>query len=402
MVEFTARERLKLLLGGGSALALAACGGGSESAIPFSGGSTPPPAPPPPPPPPTGTGAPVTGLLRDSFRTNFRIGAALSNQRVNANDMSAQIAVDQFNSITPEWELKPEVISPNPGEFNFSEADRVVDWALENGMEVRGHALVWHESTPAHFLEGTRDDIRAKLEEYVTTVVEYFRGRVGVWDVVNETVSVDIYRGADGIGPDRRSEWFEAVGNADYIDWAFRAARAADPNALLFMSEYGTETPLKRDWLIEILRRLNARGVPIDGVGHQFHLYLDTNFQDAMDAIDAVDNEFMGLVNHATEIDVTFYDDPGTCWQSFTNCLPDVGAEPPAEMLAQQAQLMRDLFNGFAQRSSVESVSFWGVRDSDSWLNTAPIQRFNYPLLFDRDGEAKPCFHAITDQNYVI
>ena len=407
MVEFTARERLKLLLGGSSALMLAACGGSSESSLPAfaDGGGSPPPVPPPPPPtpPPTGgTSGPVTGLLRDSFRNNFRVGAALSNQRVDAFDMSAQVAQDQFSSITPEWELKPDVISPNPGEFNFSEADRVVDWALENGMEVRGHALLWHEATPAHFLLGTPDEIRARLEDYITTVVRYFSGRVNVWDVVNETVSVDIYRGADGIGPDRRSDWFNAVGSADYIDWAFRAARAADPAAQLFLSEYGTETPLKREWMIEILRRLNARGVPIDGVGHQFHLYLDTNAQDALDAIDAVDNEFLGLINHATEIDVTFYDDPGSCWQTRTNCIADVGTTPPANMLADQALLLRNLFNGFAARSSVESVSFWGVRDSDSWLNDVPVVRSNYPLLFDRDGNPKPCFEAITDPNYVI
>ncbi len=398
MVEYTARDRLKLLLGGASSLLLASCGGGSGSSLPAHS-STPPITTSPP---PSGGTGPVTGLLRDTFRNNFRIGAALSNRRVDSMDLSAQLARDQFSSITPEWELKPDVISPNPGEYNFSEADRVVDWALENGMEVRGHALLWHEATPDHFLQGSPADIRARLEEYITTVVEYFRGRVSVWDVVNETVSVDIYRGADGIGPDRRSVWFNAVGSADYIDWAFRAARAADPDALLFMSEYGTETPLKRQWLVEILRRLNARGVPIDGVGHQFHLYLDTNHQDALDAIDAVDNEFMGLINHATEIDITFYRDPGSCWQSRTNCLPTVGPTPPADMLAQQARLLRNLLNGFALKSSVESVSFWGVRDSDSWLNTSPIERFNYPLLFDRNGDPKPCFNAITDQSYVI
>lgn len=406
MVDYSARDRLKLMLGG-SALLLGACGGGGTSSTGqgvFTGGSG------------NGggggsgtgggatgqSGELVTGLLRDTFRNNFTVGTALSNQRVNAMDGSAVLALDQFSSITPEWELKPDVIQPTPGVYNFSEGDRVVDWALENGMEVRGHALVWHESMPAHFTQGTPTDIRLRLEDYITTVVDYFRGRVTSWDVVNEVVSDDVYRGADGIGPDRRSEMFNAVGSADYLDWAFMAARAADPDALLFISEYDTETQLKRDWLIEILRRFAARNIPIDGVGHQFHFFLDTDPAQALAAIDAVDNEFMGLINHATEIDVSFYRDPGECWQSQTNCLADLGPTPPSELLAQQAQLIKDLFDGLTLRSSVESVSFWGVRDSDSWLNSSPITRNNYPLLFDREGQPKPVFHAITDPNYVI
>lgn len=407
MVQFTARDRLKLLMGAGALLA--SCGGGDKSTV-FQGtsGGTPPPAPPPPPPPPapapTGnTAGPVTtGLLRDTFRNNFVIGAALSHQRVDAMDQSAQIAMDQFGSITPEWELKPSVISPQEGVFNFSEGDRVVDWALENGMQVRGHALLWHVSTPAHFLLGGRDEIKGRLENYIKTVMDHYKGRVHLWDVCNEVISPDIYRGYDGVGPDRRSNWYNAVGNADYIDWAFHAARAADPNVKLFLNEYDTETPLKREWLIQLLRRLKDRGVPIDGVGHQFHMFYDTDYKEALAAVDAVDNEFMGLINHATEIDVSAYHDLGSCWENNTACDPDIGPVAPPEVLATQAQLIRDLVTNLTYRPSVESVSFWGVKDSDSWLNERPVERFNYPLLFDRDGKAKPAFHALVDPNYAI
>ena len=394
MVKFSARDRLKLLAGGAAYL-FGGCGG--STSLPVQSGTTVTPQL-----PPAGGNSPVSGLLRDTFRNNFQIGAALNNQRVTASDLSAQLADDQFSSITPEWELKPDVIQPTPGVYNFSDADRVVDWALDNGLVVRGHALLWHETTPDHFLQGTPTDIRLRLEDYISTVVDYYRDRIQIWDVVNEVVSADIYRGSDGIGPDRRSNWYNAVGSADYIDWAFNAARAANPNAILMLNEYGTETPMKRDWMIEILRRLDTRGVPVDGVGHQFHLNLGSDYQDCLDAIDAVDNEFMGLINHATEIDVSYYNDPGSCWESQTNCEPDLGLNPPTDLLAQHAQLMRDLLNGLALRSTVESVTFWGVRDGDSWLNESPIRRSNHPLLFDRDGEPKPAFLAITDQNYQI
>lgn len=408
MVEFTARDRLRLLLGGG-ALMLAACGGGEQSSPTgaFNGK-------PPPPGGDTGTGTgtgsgtstngdtPVTGLLRDTYRNNFKIGTAINHQQVDARNDSALIAADQFNSITPEWELKPSVINPSPGVYNFAEGDRIVDWALENGMDVRGHALLWHVSAPDHFLEGSREDIKLRLEDYIWRVMDHYRGRIHVWDVINEVVSPDIYRGADGVGPDRRSNWYSAVGNADYVDWAFHAARAADPNVQLFINEYDTETPLKRQWLVEILRRLRDRGVPIDGVGHQMHMFYDTDYREALAAIEAVDNEFMGLINHVTEIDVSVYHDPGSCWQTSTNCDSDYGPNPPYEVLKQQAELIENLMDGLTFKSSVESVSFWGVRDGDSWLNSSPIERHNHPLLFDRDGKAKPVFHAITDPNYQL
>ena len=342
------------------------------------------------------------GLLRDTFTNNFKIGAALSSFQVDRGEISADIARSQFNSLTPEFQLKMDVIAPTEGVLDFTGADEIVDWALANGMEVRGHALVWHEATPAYFLEGTRDEIRTRLENYITAVVGHFRGRITVWDVVNEATSVDIFNGDNGVGPDRRTEWFEAVGNADYIDWAFLAARAADPDALLFYNDYETENPIKQAWFLEIVQRLKSRNIPIDGVGHQMHLVPETVIAEALGAIDAVDNQFMGLINHVTELDLSSYQNPGSCWVSQTNCQPDIGPVPPPELLAEQARKMRELFNGLKVRSSVESVTTWGVIDSDNWLNFTPVERFNYPLLFDREGEPKSALFAITDDNYVI
>lgn len=398
-MEFSKRDRLKLLASA-SALLLSACGGGSNSNSPVRAVITP---PPPPPPPPPATGSDVEkGLLRDSFANNFLVGAAMTTDQILDGNLSGEVAMDQFNSMTAEFEMKPNIIAPTEGEFNFERADQLVDWAIENNIEVRGHALLWHESTPDYFLEGTPEQIRARLETYITTVMNHFKGRVKVWDVVNEVVSDDVFSGDNGIGPDRRSIWWDAVGNADYIEWAFLAARAADPDALLFINDYSTENEIKRAWLIEILQRLQDKNIPIDGVGHQFHILLQTPAEDVLAAVDAVDNQFMGLINHVTELDVSFYTNPGECWQTGTNCEADLGPVPPADRLASQAQLLRDIFNGFKMRSSIESVTTWGVIDSDSWLNTNPVTRFNYPLLFDRQGSAKPALLAITDDNYVI
>lgn len=401
MLKFSVRDRLKLL-SGAAAFAVAGCGGSSETVTPPVVVVDPPVTPPITPPATGGTNELTEGLLRNSFQSDFKIGSALSSFQVADGAISATLTQSQFNSVTPLFQLKADVLSPTEGVYNFEEADRLVDWALDNGIEVRGHALVWHEATPAYFLEGTNAEIRARLENYIAAVVGHFKGRVKIWDVANEVVSVDLFNGDNGIGPDRRTEWFEAVGSADYLDWAFLAARAADPDALLFLNDYETENAKKRVWLLEILQRFQDRGIPIDGVGHQFHLQLAGNAELILDAIDDVDNLFFGLINHVTELDVNFYANPGVCWESGINCPPDIGPVAPASMLATQAQLLRDVFYGLRERSTVTSVTTWGVIDSDNWLNTNPVERYNYPLLFDREGDPKPAFWAIVDPDYEI
>jgi len=410
MVDFTARDRLKLLAGA-SALGLSACGGGGgNSSAPVFTPPTPVPAPPPPaptpptptPPPPTAPSGATEGLLRDTFSNNFDIGVSLSSGQTDTPTESSMIALSQFNAMTPEFEMQMNFIAPQEGVFNFDAADRIVDFGMENGLPMRGHALLWHEATPDYFLEGTRDDIRQRLDTYIGTVVEHFRDRVSIWDVVNEVVSTDLFRGDAGIGPDRFTIWHDAVGNADYIDWAFEAARRADPNALLFINDFETEEPRKLGWLIDIIRRLRERGVPIDGVGHQAHLRLETTPESVLSAIDAVNNEFPGIITHVTEMDINMYTDPGTCFETGTNCLPDLGPNPPADLLAQQARIFRGVFEGLVERPFVESVTIWGVTDGDSSANNNPAVRFNHPLLFDRNGDPKSAYFAITDPNFVI
>ena len=408
MGEFTKRDRLKLLAGASAAL-LSACGGAGGGNVPPVVVAAPPPpppavplAPPPPPPPPVTSGS-TGAILRDTFQDNFTMGVALSSgQSDNLNSESRRITLEQFNGVTPEFEMQPSFLAPEEGVFNFDRADRLIEFALENNMPVRGHSLLWHEETPDYFLVGSRDDIRQRLDTYIGTVVEHFRDRVSIWDVVNEATSTDLFRGDAGIGPDRFTIWHDAVGNADYIDWAFIAARRADPNAQLFLNDFETEEPRKAGWFRDIIRRLIQRGVPIDGAGHQVHLRLESTAQSVLASIDAIQNEFPNLVTHVTEMDINMYTDPGTCFETGTNCLPDLGPNAPIDLLARQAQIYRDVFDGLVQRPFVESVTIWGVTDGDSVANRFPAERFNHPLLFDRNNEPKSSFFAITDPNFVI
>ena len=243
--------------------------------------------------------------------------------------------------------------------------------------------------------------IRYNLETYINDVLGRYNGRIYAWDVVNEVVTTN---GNDASAPYRSSQWFNAVGK-DYIDWAFTAARAADPSTKLFINDFSTERADKRDRLIAVIEDLLNRGIPLDGVGHQAHLNVTDNADDLMAAIDAVDALGAGLENHITELDVSLYSDPGSCFASQTGCQAsygDVLAGVPESITDAQAQLYRDVLNGAVARPSVTSVTVWGVSDADTWLNNFPISRPNHPLLFDRNYEPKTAAAAITDPAYVI
>ena len=291
--------------------------------------------------------------------------------------------------------MKPDVIGPTAaGTYNYAAGDALVAFCQANGIQLRGHALLWHQTAPAWFFAGNdAAAIRARLETYIHDVVTHFAGKVYAWDVVNEVAS-------DTPGQTYRdSPWLQALGPS-YIEWAFRAARAADPNVKLFYNDYNTELAGKRGNVLAIVDDLLAKQAPIDGVGHQLHINLSTLPKDVDDALMAV--EMRGLINHVTELDVSIYADPGACYSSPAACQPDYGAAVPPALLHQQAVLYRQLFQLFATHAGLESVTVWGISDAQSWLNTFPAKRSNYPLLFDRQRMPKTAFYAVIDPAYVI
>ncbi len=386
-------ERRQLLVALG-ATSLAACSGGGGAS---SGATvTPPSASPPPPPPP----APVSSnaVLKDVFENDFLFGAAVQARQVTGGAIDQDLAERHLNSITAEFEMKANIIAPTQGNYDFSAGDALLEFATANGAALRGHALLWYRSTPSYFTIGGASNVRDKLEAYINEVMAHYAGDIYAWDVVNEVVSdsaSETYR---------QDDWFAAAGK-DYIDWAFQTARAADPNTKLFINDYNTELSGKRSRLVTVIRDLLDRGIPLDGVGHQMHLGINANPEDALQAIDDIDALGAGLEQHVTELDISVYNDPNECFASGVNCQTGYGtaaSDVPDTVYQQQAQLYRDLFDGFKARDSITSVSVWGLRDSQSWLNDFPVSRSNYPLLFGPDGEQKTAFEAIADPDYVI
>ncbi len=394
-MNLSARERLRLLAGLGIAGLAACAGGGGGGSSPPSTGVTPPSSPPPPPPPPPPTSV---AALKEVFASDFLIGAAVQTGQITGGGIDQSLAEEHFSSFTSEYEMKADIIAPSEGSFNFTPADGLMSFAAANSAQVRGHALLWYRSTPGYFTNGSAADIRARLEAYINTVVTRYAGQISAWDVVNEVIS------DDASNTYRQDDWFQSVGK-DFIDWAFQAARAADPSAKLFINDYSTEFSGKRSRLITVIRDLLDRGIPLDGVGHQFHLSRGIQADTVLAAIDEIDALGAGLEQHVTELDISVYSDPAECFASGVNCQTSYGTSPtdvPDTVFQEQAQLYRDLFNGFKARDSVTSVSLWGLRDSESWLNNFPVSRDNYPLLFNEDGSPKTAFQAIADPDYVI
>ena len=348
-----------------------------------------------------GRAATPVPALKDRFKDHFRIGMAL-DPRLLAEPVIRGLVARQASCLAPENVMKPDLVGVREGVYNFKPAEDLMAFAEAQGIAVRGTTLVWHRTAPDWFFAGDQTDmtacravVRRRLERYVTDVVTHFKGRVYAWDVVNE-VTAD-----SGDSPYRDTRWYQVLG-PDYIDCAFRAARAADPEAQLFINDYLTEAPEKRACLLAIVDGLLARGVPVDGVGHQCHMGIvprawTGRVSHAAGDVDAALTavEARGLVNHISELDVSLYADPLSCFADGTGCLPAPSGAELAAALQVQAESYRSLFAVFAAHASVKAVMLWGVADSHTWLDDYPLKRPNRPLLFDARGLPKPAFWAV-------
>lgn len=340
--------------------------------------------------------------LKDVFKNDFRIGAALNRRQIFEQDTrGVEIVSTQFNSITPENILKWALVHPQPGKYDFASADRFVEFGEKRGMFVVGHTLVWHNQTPRWVFEDeqgkplNRDALLERMRDHISTVVGRYKGRIKGWDVVNEALNQD--------GTMRQSPWFKIIGE-DYLAKAFAFAHEADPDAELYYNDYDLELPAKRRGAVELIKKLQSEGVRLAGVGLQNHNRLEwPSVADEDATIEAFAK--LGLKVHITELDVDVLPRTTPIGADYAvDIKPTPQLNPYTAGLSDSAQsaLARryaDLFRIYVKhRDAIERVTFWGVADGDSWLNNWPIKgRTNYPLLFDRLGQPKPAFQAIVD-----
>jgi endo-1,4-beta-xylanase len=346
--------------------------------------------------------APASATLKDAFRNGFRVGAAMDTDQITGKDARGDaILISQFNSISPENVMKWEVIHPRPDAYDFTLADKYVEFGLKHHMFIVGHNLCWHSQTPAWVFKDekgnplTREALLERLHDHIRTVVGRYKGKIDSWDVVNEALNED--------GTLRQSPWMKIIGE-DYIVKAFQFAHEADPNVQLNYNDYNLETPAKRKGAIALVKRLQAAGVPIAVVGVQGHLHLD--WPSAADEEATItDLAAAGVKVAITELDI---DVLPSAWGHSADVSLKIAENPklnpypkglPDDVQQRLAKRYADLFAVYwKHRDVVTRVTLWGVTDAQSWLNDWPVKgRTSYPLLFDRDGNPKPAFQAVIE-----
>lgn len=320
------------------------------------------PATPTIPPPPLKTLAP------------FRIGTCVQLLQIS-DPIWAALAAQNCNQLTPEWEMKMEYVVGDDGALRFDRSDAISDFARQNGMRLFGTALVWYAQKPPWFqgLPADRGRFAQAYDRYIETLVQRYRGAVG-WDVVNEAVA------EDGVGW-RQSLWSERLGDFDHMVRAFHVAKAADPNAVLFLNDYNLEyLPKKLDTFQRLLDRLLSAGAPVTGIGAQTHINADLQpgvFTKTLEVLAR-----FGLPIHVSELDVSM-----------------VRAEkkypsPEAKRDAQSA-LFTEVAHAYSSLPAGQrfGLTLWGIRDSDSWLQKENAT--DTPCVFDAEGQANPAAAAL-------
>lgn len=321
-----------------------------------------------------------TTLKEAALCSGRLIGVALSQPRLS--DAAYATAAREFNYATAENEMKWNSTQPRRGEFDFSRGDQIVDFAAQSGMKVKGHTLIWYNQLPSWVNALTNpDEVRSVMLNHIQQVMTHYQGKLIAWDVVNEAWSDS--------GTELRDTVFQRTLGPSHIDEAFQAARAADPNALLYYNDYGTEgLSAKANSVYEMVRSMKERGIPIDGVGVQMHTRHGNAYPTVAEFSENIRRiAALGLEVVISEIDVV------TC-----------GAEPVADRLELQRTRYHDLVWACLEQAACKAVTVWGVSDRYSWLNyvgpevtTCAEGDIPRGLLWDDDHMKKPAYHGVLD-----
>jgi endo-1,4-beta-xylanase len=277
-----------------------------------------------------------------------------------------------FNYVTAEYEMKWDPIEKTRGAEDFSGGDAIASYAAARGMQVKGHALVWHQAVPPWVNGLSAADLRMELERHIRSVASHYRGRVIAWDVVNEAI--------DDNGFGLRDSLFRQKLGDGYIADAFRMAHDADPQARLFYNDYSGEgLGGKSDAIYALVSGLVAQGVPIHGVGLQMHIRAAAPPPDASVAANMRRLAALGLRVNISEMDVR---------------VGDLGGATPAN-LDRQKSVYHSMVGVCVAEPACDGVTFWGVSDAHSWIYNQYGP--DAPLLFDAQYAAKPSFFGVLD-----
>lgn len=328
----------------------------------------------------------------------FPVGVGISDRIPNRPE-DWPLLKAQFNYVTPENCMKPDPIQRQPGRWAWEAPDAFVNFALSNNLKVVGHTLVWakDDRTPPWFaMDGekpaSRELLLHRMKTHIETVVNRYRGKIAMWDVVNEALD-------DGTNYLRSSFWSRAC-HEEFIVKAFEYAHAADPNALLIYNDYNNELPAKFPKMVRLIESLRARKAPLHAIGLQGHYELDSVPFGAIEkTLSAMKQIGMKVVVSELDIDVIprggWWANGGAERERLAKVNPYKDGCPP-EILQRQAEQYARLFAIFKKyEETILRVTFWNLHDGQSWLNDFPWTRVNHPLLFDWQGKPKPAYEAV-------
>jgi len=326
-----------------------------------------------------------------SLSSYFPIGAAVD--QTDLSGAHAQLLTTHFNSMTPGNDLKWSSTEASLGTYTFTNGDNLVNEAVCANMLVRGQNLVWSTGaqTPSYaFGDGTASPanqatVTANIQEHIQSEVQHYGNKVYAWDVVNEPL--------DPTQPDclNHGPFYQVLGKS-YIDVALQAARQYAPaGTLLFINDYSTADPDRLACLVSVVQDLKNRGIPLDGVGHEMHNNINyPSVSAAVNSIETIAADFPGINQQITEMDISVYN-AGDTTSNYGNSIPP-------SVLAEEGWLYEQFFLAFRQLKGVISgVTFWGMADDDTWLDSFPVSRTDYPLPFDMNLQAKPAYWGIVD-----
>ncbi|KAF3798199.1 Endo-1 4-beta-xylanase [Colletotrichum gloeosporioides] len=298
----------------------------------------------------------IDTLFKAKGKGKLFIGVSGDNGIMQQGKTEAIIKAN-FGQVTPEYSMKWDATEPTRGKFSWENSDFLVNWATKNGKSIRGHTLLWHQALPT-WVSAIRDKktMTSVLQNHISTVVGRYKGKIRSWpdmkDVVNEIFNDD--------GTFRNTTFFNVLGES-YVGIAFKAARAADPAAKLYINDYNLDN---KDWgkPAAVVKKVNqwiAQGIPIDGIGSQCHLAqnMSSKIQGALELL---------ATAKVSEIAITEL---------------DINNAPPAQYA--------EVVNACVNVPKCRGITVWGVSDKQSWQASAKV------LLFDENWNPKPAYNAI-------
>ena len=341
--------------------------------------------------------------MKDAYKDYFMIGVAVNQRNVSDQDQ-INLINKEFCSITAENDMKPGMIHPKEGVWDFEKADKIANFCRQNGIKLRGHCLCWHSQfADWMFTDKKGRDVKKevfyeRLREHIHTVVNRYKDVVYAWDVVNEAISDG---GGFGGGwgrpgqapnPYRESRHYKLCGD-EFIAKAFEFAHEADPNALLFYNDYNECDPGKRDRIYDMVKKMQDAGVPIHGIGMQGHYNV---YGPSEEDIDAAITKYSQLVKHihVTELDIRMNTEMGGQLR-FSRGEAKPVAGYMNTLLTDQYNRIFKIFR--KHKDVIDCVTFWNLGDRDSWLGVN-----NHPLPFDENYKPKQAYYVIKNFNAAL